>query len=340
MVRDMVNTIPSLAPIPLMSKFEDELGKLKAQMDIRNHYQAFSQRCQNENATVVARALIELEDYLAENQGFLHVAAIGEQPDPVVAQLTRSILDACVRFSESHAELAVSCARCLGLVGCLDPTRIDAAKDIKDILVLSNFEKADETVTFVVFFLCEILVKEFLSVTDTRSQGFLAYGMQELLKFCRLDTSAILRSRDSHSNENYRRWVGLSESVRNTLTPFLTSKYTLTAAPSQPARKYPIFSTSINHGSWLRAFVLDLLQKGHGENASDVFQVCRRTIRGQDVSVSGFLLPFVVLNVIVSGVEFQKQEIAEEILAVLGGTLPQDSQQARENVIACSQVSN
>ena len=185
-VRDAVATIPSLSSIPIMTKFEEEIRKFKDQMDIKHHYEAFIKRCQSENATVVIRALIELESYLTKNQQFLHEAAMHEQPHPIVGRLIRSILDACVLFHESYEKIPILCARCIGAIGCLDPTRIEAAKDKKAMLVLSNFDKADETKDFVIFFFCEVLVKAFLSTTNPRSQGFLAYAMQQLLKL-RLD---------------------------------------------------------------------------------------------------------------------------------------------------------
>jgi serine/threonine-protein kinase ATR len=84
-------------------------------MDLRHQYQAFIRRCQNENITVVIQALTELIPFLNENQAFLHNSAVSEQPDPVIAQLTRSVLDVCVRFNESREDIAGLCAQCLGL---------------------------------------------------------------------------------------------------------------------------------------------------------------------------------------------------------------------------------
>jgi serine/threonine-protein kinase ATR len=74
----------------------------------------------------------------------------------------------------------------LGLIGCLDPNRIETIREKREILVPSNFERADETIDFVLYFLEEVLVK-FLSATNTKAQGFLAYAMQEFLKFCELE---------------------------------------------------------------------------------------------------------------------------------------------------------
>jgi len=339
MIRDIVNTIPSLAGIPLMSKFEEELGKFRAQMDLKHQYQAFSQRCQNENITVVARALIELEAFLEKHQDFLHEAAVSEQPDPVVAQLTRSILDACVLFSESHTDISSLCARCLGLIGCLDPTRIEAVKEKREMLVVSNFGDEYETIDFIVFFLQEVLVKAFLSASSPKAQGFLAYAMQELLGFCGFTASVTLRPRVVHMSGNYARWVALPESVRNTLTPFLTSKYVVTPGVAQAMCVYPLYTSKISHGQWLRVFVYDLLRNGVGENPQMIFPVFALLIRTQDISISNFLFPFAALNVIVDGTERQKLQVGKELLAVLRHSLPEDSTATRENTVLCSQVS-
>lgn len=342
MIREMVNTIPSLASIPLMAKFEQELGKIRAQMDPRHQFQAFSERCQNENATVVIRALAELEAYLQTHQSYLHDLAINEQPDPVVARLVRSLLDACVRFnelSESNSVIATLCAKCLGLIGCLDPTKIEAQRDIKEILVLFNFEKADETVDFIVFFIQEVLVKALLSATNTRAQGFLGYAIQKLLECCGFDPSLTIRARDSQSTANFQRWLAIPESTRNILTPFLTSKYVVRSVATAPRNLYPIYNVGVGHATWLRDFVFDLLWKGSGVNALMIFPICRRVVRGQDIAISNFLLPFVALNVILGPDVEQKDEIEKELLAVLSYSMPENNQSAKENLILCSQVS-
>ena len=339
LIREVVNTIPSLAAIPLMSKFEDELSKVKAQMDVKHKYQAFSQRCQNENATVVTSALLELETYLEHNQSFIHEAAVREQPDPVVSQLIRSVLDCCVQFTESHPKVSVLAVKCLGLIGCLDPTRIEAATEKRDILVLSNFTRAEETKDFIVFFIREVLVKVFLSTTNPRAQGFLAYAMQELLLFAEFDKSMIVRSRDTKFNANYQRWMELPESVRNTLTPFLTSKYVVTAAVQQPTCPYPLYKPTMTHSQWLRALTFDLLRNGVGENTKMLFPVLSRIVRFQDISIPSFLLPFAALNVIVGGTDRQRLDIGAEMKHVLSHTMPEGDVVSRENLIICSQVS-
>lgn len=338
LIRDGVGTIPSLANISLMSKFEDEVGKIKAQMDVKSHFQAFVLRCSNENTTVVTRALIELEGYLKQHQNFLHEVTVREQPDPLVSQLVRSVLDTCIRFKEPSSAIHVLAAQCLGHIGCLDPTRVDATLEQREMLVLSNFMKAEETKGFIVFFLREILVKVFLSTTNPRAQGFLAYAMQELLMLAEFDKSVTVRSRDSHYSTIYHRWMELPESVRNTLTPFLTSKYCITAAVQQPSCSFPLYKPTMTHAQWLRALTYDLLRNCVGENARVLFPVLSRIVRFQDISIPTFILPFAALNVIVGGTNQQVSSIEIELQHVLSYPLPENDVVVRDNLILCSQV--
>ncbi|KAL8735716.1 MAG: hypothetical protein Q9181_002719 [Wetmoreana brouardii] len=336
-IREVAHTIPSLASIPLMSKFEEEISKLKLQMATKHQLQALVQRCRHDNITVVQRALIELENFLENHQTFLYEIMIIEQPDPIVSELARILLDVSVQFNESNDTIVILSARCIGLLGCLDPTRTEAPRAKKEVLVLSNFQEAEETVDFVIFFLREVLVKAFLSATNPRAQGFLAYAMQELLKFCGLNGPITSRSHDKYANAKYLRWVTLPESVRNNLTPFLNSKYVVTAAAVQPETEYPIYRPGLSHGQWLRTLVYDLLRKAHGDNVTELFQVFSRIIRTQDTPISMFLLPFAILTILISGTKRQQLEVGQELLTVLSHDLPEGDSAGKNNIIRCSQ---
>jgi serine/threonine-protein kinase ATR len=338
LVRDTFNTMPSLASIPEMAPFEAKINELRAQMDVRSQFLALIRRCQSENATVVEQALEELLPFLSGNEEFLHVSVLSEQPDPVIAQLTRVLLDCCVKFNTSSDSITLLSSQCLGLVGCLDPNRVETVKEKRDILVLSNFDRMEDTVEFVLFFLQHVLVEAFLSASNTRAQGFLAYSMQNLLKICNLNTAVTQRTRDLQGDEKYQRWMELPESVRNTLTPFLTSTYTVTVVGATSKVAYPLLSTKMTHSEWLRTLVQDLLQTGSGDNAKLIFAVCSRVVKGQDISISSFLLPFAVLNRIVGGTEQELQDLQLELMNVLSHPLPDTNNSVRENIISSSQV--
>lgn len=340
LVRDTFNTMPSLESIPELRPLEARENELRSQMDVRSQFLALVRRCQSENATVVEQALRELAPFLSENEEFLHVSVLSEQPDPVIAQLTRALLDCCVKFNSTSDPITLLSSQCLGLVGCLDPNRVETIKEKKDILVLSNFDRMEETMEFVLFFLQHVLVDAFLSASNTRAQGFLAYAMQGLLKFCQLNVAVTQRTRDLQGDEKYQRWMELPESVRNTLTPFLTSTYTVTVVTTNSKVKYPLFSPHMTHSEWLRTLVQDLLETANGDNAKIVFAVCSRVVKGQDISISSFLLPFAILNRVVGGTEQEQLDLQMELTKILSHPLPDTNSNLRETILSCSQVSD
>ncbi|OCK82203.1 hypothetical protein K432DRAFT_473031 [Lepidopterella palustris CBS 459.81] len=340
LLRERIDFLPSLASIPLMSKYDGEISRFKSKVELGNHFDTFSQRCCDENAVVVTRALKELVPFLEMNQNFLHDSAISQKPTRVLSQLTRSILDACVRFTEDHSDITVLCAQCLGLIGCLDPHRLEAVREKRDILVLSNFERAVEVIDFSAFLLEQILVKVFHSTTNARAQGFLAYVMQELLKFCGFNEIAAHRPRFSQSTPTYQRWMEIPESVRSTLTPLLSSRYMIkrNKEMEDPLPTYPLFSQDSNHGNWLRTFVFDLLQKkAKGQNAELIFPVLAKIIKGHDLSIANFILPFAVLNVIVGGTDEAIADVGQELLTVLESEIIEGDHVEAENIKHCSE---
>jgi serine/threonine-protein kinase ATR len=164
--------------------------------------------------------------------------------------------------------------------------------------------------------------------------------MQGLLKFCQLNVAVTQtqRTRDLQGDEKYQRWMELPESVRNTLTPFLTSTYTVTVVPTKSKVNYPLFSPDMTHSEWLRTLVQDLLKTSRGDNARTVFHVCSRVVKGQDISISSFLLPFAILNRVVGGTEQEQLDLQLELTKVLSYPLPDTNSNLRETILSCSQV--
>ncbi|PQE28467.1 phosphatidylinositol 3 protein [Rutstroemia sp. NJR-2017a BBW] len=181
-IRNKIVDLPSLSQFPQLADIESKLQKFRSPTDVSNTFQVFSRRIRHENAGVVAQALSELKVFLQSHQAYLQASAVSEQPDVVVGRLVRSILDACVKFNESHHDIADLTGACIGLIGCLDPNRVEAVREQREMVVVANFEDPNETTDFVLFILEEVVVNAFLSATDTNLQGFLSYVMQELLE--------------------------------------------------------------------------------------------------------------------------------------------------------------
>lgn len=339
-LRARIEYLPSLAGIPMLSKTEAEFVRFKDMVDTVKTFQAFSNRCKDQNAVVVRRALTELVPFLDVNQMDLHQSIVGQKPLPVLAALTRSLLDASVRFSEDHTDITILCAQCLGIIGGLDPYRVESVREKKRVLMLSNFSRRDEDINFVALLLEQVLVKVFLSTTNAKAQGWIAYVMQEMLKHCGFSGLQVAKPRSSQNSTEAQRWNEIPEAVRNVLTPFLNSKYSVNQNPALQYQgpEYPIFSSTISHGAWLQTFVYDLLRKGQGVNVEMVFPVLARIIRGYDLSIATFILPFAALNVIVSDDEQNMSHVGHELLTVLQREIRSPEQPDASIIKQCSEV--
>jgi serine/threonine-protein kinase ATR len=339
-LRGRIENLPSLANIPMLSKTEDEIVRFKAMVDTIKMFHSFSNRCRDQNAVVVRQALRELVPFLDENQTRLHQSIVGQKPLPVLEALSRSLLDASIRFSEDHQDITILCAQCLGIIGGLDPYRVETVREKKRVLMLSNFSRRDEDIDFVALLLEQVLVKVFLSTTNAKAQGWIAYVMQEMLKHCGFSALSVAKPRSSQNSTEAQRWNEIPEPVRTVLTPFLTSRYSVNQNPSLRYKgpSYPIFSSSTSHGTWLQTFVYDLLQKGQGVNVEMVFPVLARIIRGYDLSIATFILPFAALNVVVSDDEENVHDVSRELLTVLKAEIRSPEQSDAAVIRQCSEV--
>ena len=321
LIQGIIDVLPSLASIPLMSKFESQLVKYKPYGNVSSMLWSFVERCKDENSLVVLQALYELLPYLEQHQTWIHETAALEQPHTVVAELIRSLLDTTDRFNNSPSDLARLSAQCLGVIGCVDPNRIESVKEAHLLLVQSNFKNAKDAIGFVVHFLEHVLVKAFQAATNPRAQGFLAYVMQELLKFCGFskDAFAAYRPHGSQGDEVYQRWKIIPDATKQVLTPFLSSHYVLkTNSNSMVADKpHPIYRGTVTHSVWLRELVLTAFHNAKGENARMIFDRMARIIRGCDISIVSMLLPYALANIILDGSQDEALGVGEELLAVL-----------------------
>ncbi|KAI0384338.1 phosphatidyl inositol 3-kinase [Hypomontagnella monticulosa] len=328
-----ISKLPSFSHINSLSDIEAKLSKLRQPVDSRTAFSLLAERIRHENDGVVLLALRELASYLQRQQGYLQASAISEQPDTVVTTLARSLLDCSSRYNGVHSEISDLCTQCIGLMGCLDPNRVETVRAERQIVVRSNFEDADETTDFVIYLLEEVLVKSFLSASDTKVQGFLSYAMQELLDRSDIRVAVeMLGSRNA--GKVYRKWLSMSVTAREVLTPFMTSRYVVQPmAPQQT--EYPIFRPGkTRYANWMRSFTLDLMRKPQAPFAQLIFEPLCRVIRIKDLSTAEFLFPYVVLHIVVGEDTTVKErsDVLNELLNVLRHEVPTDaSYEEREN---------
>lgn len=342
LIREKVDTIPSLATIPVMSKYDSEICRLKEHEQPEALLRAFAKRLSNENISIVAQTLQELTSWLEEGQAFIHETTISDnqQQKAAVAIIVRALLDVCTRDTSQDASVVDLCSQCIGIIGCLDPNKIESHSMKRQILVLSNFENAVEIVEWVAVMFEDVLVPAFRSATNARAQGFLGYVMQELVRFCGFNEVATVRPRASQASPTYTQWMGMPESVRNILFPFLTSRYSLmhnNVNVKPKLETYPVFGVSMGHDGWLKTWTHDMLWRGKTVNAQLLFPTLARIIKGHDILMARFLAPYAALNIVIGGTNQEAKDIAAELLTVLStkSSIESERETLRQSSTVC-----
>lgn len=340
-VEKYIGKLPSFSHINELSDIEAELSELRSPLDNRTAFFLLAERIYHETSGVVLHALRELVEYLQRHQGFLQTSAISEQPDSIVSNLVRALLDCASRYNGFHSDICDLCTQCIGLIGCLDPNRIETTRAKSQIIVTSNFEESSQVTEFVFFLLEKVLVQSFVSATDTKLQGFLSYAIQELLDRSNI-AEAVKMEGLRESEPVYRRWCSLSQSAQEILTPFITSRYKLTPMANQQI-EYPIFNSGKPYGDWMRSLTLDCLRRPQTPFAMLIFEPLCRLIRVQDIAIAEFLFPYLIVHIII-GNEISEQDretVLRELLDVLQYELPIDASYTdREDRKLYCEVSN
>lgn len=340
-----VDVIPEIdARDETLQQCEEQLSIWRNKADAPERLRQLAIRCSHENAAVVEHALVELRRYLRDHEDFIHSSATNEKPHPVLPDLIRRLLDAAMVFKGSEEPTKQSIERltaeCLGLIGAVDPDLVEAQREKKDIVVIHNFAKAEESCDFVMFFLDRIIVKAFLSATDTKAQGFLAWASQELLKFCDITPQEMARKNalDIARKPQQDRWNRLSTLSKDALGPFLSSKYVLQPIGEQKRPEYPIFKPGTTFREWILTFLHDMLSRAENPNARSIFSICMRIIKGQDASISTFLFPFAVVYTLSCGDREDREKIKTEFLAVLQYRGDENNAAEQEDIRNCCET--
>ncbi|ORX89906.1 hypothetical protein K493DRAFT_288711 [Basidiobolus meristosporus CBS 931.73] len=311
------HTVRLLPDIPEFSYINNILGDLKGNVTVREQFIGVLELILHENPIVVHQALVELKRLLDENQEQIYSLTLAETVDPLVNNIIRVLLETCTRFNGSNLEIQLVSAECLGIIGAVDPGRLDISLTEESVIVVNNFDDTDESIDFVCNFIEKQLVGAFRSARDTKLQSHLAFTIQELLKFCGFSSELVSESPRTKINTRVRRrWDNFPRTVHETITPLLDAKYSINYI-SNKVYSYPIYPVKQTFKEWLQSWTIDLISKVRGENARKIFSVCRNIVKTGNTNIALYLLPHLVLNILISGNDVQREEILTEVLSVL-----------------------
>lgn len=280
----------------------------------------FTIRLQSENKWVLLQVLEDLMKFLKVRQMDLQKSDITDSRfSGRFSLLIANILRASNRFSGKSMEIAKQCSSVLGIIGALDFSKFGSffQKRRKNPILATNLTKRKEVFVFSAYLFNNYLVKCFVASTDPQKQLFLAYAMQQILKYLKIDYEKI---NEAASTEQIF-WLWLNNLSQTVLRPLLNSKYQKSAGKWKEL-DYPTYNKKKQHSKWLIDLTEDLLHEAsHNrkmpEAARKIFGICIDVVRGQDLSISEFLLPYVSLLLVVYGDNKVYANIETEIDVVL-----------------------
>ncbi|KAH9844382.1 uncharacterized protein C8Q71DRAFT_696515 [Rhodofomes roseus] len=297
-------------------------------------------RSASENLTVCMQALQELRSFMiVDEPKFTRSLASGDVFDPLVGRIVDTLFTAACRDGEGTDSLRTHAFECIGILGAVDPDRFEISTSDTRMVVWENFVDESESFAFVLHLIGDVLVGAFRSTSDIKYQSHLAYAIQELLRFCKFSPGLIAThgSSASISLKVRLRWTSLPKHVLETISPLLSSRFTLDAGTPGPV-EHPVYPSMETYRDWLQIWTSHLLARTSGDRATTIFNVFSAVVRNRDVGVARHLLPHLVLHVLVSGNEDDVSNIRNELLVVLEDQVDVDSHSTSDKKLLSAQT--
>ncbi|EUC67515.1 phosphatidylinositol 3- and 4-kinase, partial [Rhizoctonia solani AG-3 Rhs1AP] len=311
-IRQHIDTAVSFSPVNDLKHFNKPVKRLRSTS--KDPLELLLARCRNENMNVAVQSLEELKSYLIKHQNTIEGYMIGDVFSPWLGRTMKVLFEGACREGDGCEDLHARAYECIGIVGALDPDRLDMQTGNQDQMVMHNFEDEDEAVWFTMHLISDVLVSAFRSTTDLKYQRHLAYAIQELLKQCEFTTALLKTGSLPVPTKTRTRWKSLSPEVIETVGPLLEGRFTIQSKPAV-VPQFPIYSNSPTYREWVQTWTAYLISCVKSRRAAKIFEVFRPPIRNQDVRVAKQILPHLIIAV--SQSEEDLSHITQEIVTVL-----------------------
>lgn len=333
-----LDDVVDLSTVPEMHHIHDRLKEFRKAWTPKDHLQRILDRSSSVNLSVAILSLGELKTFMLTEQDFIRKLASGDMFDPMVGQVVELLLAAACRDGDGTDALRLLAFESMGVFGAVDPDRCEIKFSDPRMIVLSNFTDEGEAVLFALHLIRDLLVGAFRSTSDLKYQTYLAYSIQELLRFCQFTPALVAAGSGGSLPLRVRnRWNSLPKHVLETVTPLLEGRFTLNPI-NTPDLQHPIYPSQSTYREWIQLWTVYLITKVSGQTAQKIFSVFRFAVRNKDVAVAHHILPHLVLNILVSGAEKDMQDIRLEILAVLEDQVDVDSGSTADKKLLSAQV--
>lgn len=307
--------------IPELAGYNRQLLNHRSQWSTKTCLDNLIVRTESKNLAISTASMRELRNLFQEKQAEVLQLVRGDTFDPIVPRIVRTLLQAATRDGDSQ-DLRDLSYECFGLLGALDPDRFVPIGDESSMTIMSNFTDHEESITFAIHLLRDLLTGAFRGTNDTKHQKNLSFTIQELLKFCNFD-SRLVNRQGTVAQKVRQRWESLPKETLETVTPLLDARFRQNQVKTTKY-DYPIYPQMYTYREWVQAWTVDLIRRvlemrppGEEGDAQAIFGAFNSEPKNQDVAVAHHLLPHLVLHVLLSGDASAGQQIKREIHDVL-----------------------
>jgi len=332
------NVFEEISSFPALPEFQniiEVVNSRKERINIEQKIKHLIKNALHESLIVSLEALKQLKITLIENQEYIQTIVMNEKMEDYINLLMKTLLDICKKYNDINIEIQRLACECIGIIGAIDPERLKINNTNENHVNITNFKNFDESVNFVCIFIEKQLVGAFRSASNTKTQGFVAYAIQELLKFCKFTPDILLNNNSDNSIR--KKWNQFPKQTLETIQPLLQTKYTVIPVQNKPLT-YPLYPKQKKFKDWIQLWAVDLIMKIRDENARHIFTPCKNVVKSEDINISIYLLPYLVLNVLITGTDQYRDEIYSEMMSVLNDNQKGSSFIYDEQKLLCTQV--
>lgn len=337
-LEEHLDDVVDLSAVPELQHLHNHLQHLRRTWTPKDHLRRILERCTSDNLAVSILSIGELETFLLTEKHLFRQYASGDIFDPMIGQIMTTLIAASCRDGDGTEALKLLAFKCIGILGALDPDRLEVNVHDSSMVVLSNFTDEEEAVQFSMHLIKDLLVGVFRATSDVVYQRYLGYTLQQLLRVCQFTPSLIGAGNSGPPSVKTRaRWNSLPKHVVETLISLLDSKYSFHPSPAMHI-EHPVYPTQSTYREWIQIWTCHLIDKASGPMARNIFSSFPPTVRNKDVVVAYHILPHLVLNILISGHEDDADAIRAELLTVLRDQVNPDSGSAADKKLLSAQA--
>ncbi|KIO32842.1 hypothetical protein M407DRAFT_66218 [Tulasnella calospora MUT 4182] len=332
-----LDQIVSLQGIPEFEHASRELMSHRAG-PLEEQLQGFLKRIVSDNVSISTQSLADFKVFMGANSSFFHGLSAGDVFHPIIGQVTRALFVCGSRDGEEFEKVRNHAYDCIGVLGALDPDRFDPAPEkLPFDFLMYNFTQEEESVAFAIHLICDVLAGAYRGANDITYQNNLAFTIQELLNYCGFTAALVQPTQKSLPAVIVHRWRQLDDQVVETVAALLDGRLTL-AETTYETETLPVYPTVSTYREWIQRWSRYLISHVQLRNAAMIFHLFRNVVRHQDVTVARHLLPHLVLHLLISGTDADREGIRSEIIAVLEDQVSMMSSSAADKRLLSAQT--